>query len=174
MDLQRVNPWIPAFKVCIRCTQLGPVTSFKTKQNEDNKYFKGVIMDKLMTEMNITAWGDEADRFHLLLKENDCFLLINGRIKQQDQKYAGGILNVNCMELDHSTSIELIIDDGSIPLQRNLHFSQISGFGGLKKDDYVNVIALISNIGPKRQLASRYKQKPRFIRTLQIRDQTGI
>ena len=161
-----MNAWIPTFKIVVRCIELGTVRTFNKKNGDQSKFFKAIIMDKLQTEMRVTAWGDEADRFYPLIKQNGCYLLSNGRIKQQDQAFADGISNMNCMELDHSTSIKSLADNGSIPFHSKLKFTPISDFAILQKNHCVNVVASILSVGEKRQLASTYKDKPRFILSL--------
>lgn len=71
------------------------------------------LIDKEGCQIQCTFFGEAAEKFDKILKENHVFLFSNGQVKLANKKYTS-ITNDHCLTFDQNAEIVEVDDDSQI------------------------------------------------------------
>ncbi|CDW83120.1 replication protein a 70 kda dna-binding subunit [Stylonychia lemnae] len=140
-----LNNFSTDWKIRARVTKKGDKKVWRNNKGE------GVLMncdliDKEGCQIQCTFFGEAAEKFDKILKENHVFLFSNGQVKLANKKYTS-ITNDHCLTFDQNAEIVEVDDDSQIK-QQGFSFIALKEIEQKMQNQAIDAIGVIVETGP--------------------------
>jgi replication factor A1 len=166
-----LNPYQNNWKIKVRCTNKEAMRHYHN-QKGDGKLFSVDLLDKDGTEIRATAFNDAAEKFFSIFEKNKVFLISRGQVRLARKGYSS-IKNDYSITLNSDAEVVPVHDnDNSIEAQK-YKFAKISSIEQMDKNTFVDIIGVITDVGPVTSLISSRTQKELKKRSIKVADQSA-
>jgi len=158
----------------VRVTDKQDVRTWKNDRGE-GKLFSFVVMDKAGTEMRVTAFKEECDKFAPIIQEEKTYVIRKFRVKADNYR-KGRVQNEYAITLQRDTIIEEIQESKQFA-QKQVTFTTIADLENIqleeKESKYVDMMCYVREIGELQNITSR-AGKELTKRDLTLGDHTNL
>ena len=120
-----------------------------------------MILDELNESIRATFFNQAVNKFDNTIKLSKIYTFTNGRLKLAKQEYNTCSSSFE-ITFDENSKIDLMYDDGLIPLQKYNFISSINDIQTLQENTVIDVIAIDKSIGECTELTSKTTGKEIF------------
>ena len=138
-------------------------------QKGDGKLFSATLVDA-SGEIRMTAFKDACDKFFDVVHNNRVYLISNALVKISKKQF-GSVKNDYEVHLEGNSLVQECGDEG-IPAT-HYDFVPISRIGQLDKDGFVDVLAVIKEVGSVQSITAKSTQRQLTKRDLTLLDNSS-
>lgn len=139
-----------------------------SNQKGEGKLFSVTLMDE-SGEIRATGFNEAVDNFYELLSEGKVFYISRARVNIAKKQFSN-VNNEYELTLDNNTEVSPC-DDDAVP-QIKYKFTPIDQLGNHEKDEILDVLAVVKDVGELGSINSKATQKPFSKRDITLVDQT--
>ena len=144
-----LNPYNSNWTVLARVGSKGDLRTFSNAKNPEGKVFTCEIVDSEGTTIEVTAWHEEAAKFHPLLEVGKVYYFCKGQLRPNNQRFSS-VRNDYMMTLNRYSSVDECVDAvDTSKMQSRLEpvaFDKLATFLGRK--GLVDVVGVVTSVGP--------------------------
>lgn len=140
-----LSPYMNRWTIKVRVTKKGDVKTYTNAKGE-GKLLSVDLLDSQGGEIRATMFNEQVDMFSAILEKNHVYMISGGSLKPANAKFSN-LKNEFELTFNSSTHIVPCVDNANeIKMQRYV-FVPISDIVNKAKDDMVDVIGVITQVG---------------------------
>lgn len=168
VPISSLNPYNNHWKLKARVTTKSQMRTWNNSKGT-GKLFSVDLLDDEDGEVRVTMFNDTADRLYDVFQVNKVFYVSGGSIKTANKKFSGHIKNDYEITLNNDADVRLAPDQGSIKLI-SYHFVPIASLTAAMKDTFVDILGIVTNVGPIGTIVSKSTNKEIKKRSITLAD----
>ncbi|XP_059640341.1 replication protein A 70 kDa DNA-binding subunit A-like [Cornus florida] len=170
IPIAALNPYQGRWTIKARVTAKGDLRHYNNPRG-DGKVFSFDLLDSDGGEIRVTCFNAVADQFYNQIEHGKVYLISKGSLKPA-QKAFNHLRNDHEIFLESTSTVQPCFeDDKSIP-QQQFHFRPISDVEGMENNNVVDVIGVVSFVGPTSSIMRKNGTETQR-RVLQLKDMSG-
>jgi len=148
-----LNPYQSRWTIKARVTSKGDIKTWTNAKGE-GKLLSIELLDALGGQIRATMFNDAVDKFSDLLQEGRVYTISKGQLKLANKKFSR-LPNDYELTLGVDADIQYVGEDTGIQHQKFSFKPNIETITQVEKDEYVDVIGVVSNVGPITTLTTK-------------------
>ncbi|GJN36318.1 hypothetical protein PR202_gb25167 [Eleusine coracana subsp. coracana] len=169
VPVAQLNPYQSRWTIKARVTAKTDIRTYNNAKGP-GKVFSFDLLDKDFGEIRVSCFNAQVDQFYDQIEVDKVYLISRGTVKPADKKYKT-LKNDLQINLDFGTSIQLCLDDNSIPRQQ-YNFRQISELEIIEVNALVDLVGVVTSVSPSGPLMRKDGTETQK-QTLQLKDMSG-
>ncbi|RMZ88907.1 hypothetical protein DV736_g3864, partial [Chaetothyriales sp. CBS 134916] len=169
--IEGLSPYSHKWTIKARCTNKSDIRTWHNR-NGEGKLFSVNLLDE-SGEIRATGFNDQCDQLYDLFQEGSVYYITSPCKVQIAKKQFSNINNDYELTFERETRVEKAEDQQDVP-QVKFHFTRISELASVEKDNTIDVIGILRDVGETSQIISKTTSKPYDKRELTLVDQTGF
>lgn len=165
----QLSPYQNKWTIKARVIQKSPIKHWSNQRGE-GKLFNVTLMDD-SGEIRATGFNEAVDNFYELLQEGKVFYIGRARVNLAKKQF-NNVQNDYEIMFERESEVTPCNDQEAVP-QLKFKFVPLSEIGNTEKDQMVDVIGIIKDVGEVSSITSKATQKPFAKRELTLVDSTG-
>jgi len=171
VPVAHLNPYQNTWTIKARVTAKTDLRHYNNK-NGAGKVFSFDILDGQGGEIRVTCFNAQADQFFDLIEVDKVYLISKGSVKAAQKKF-NSLNHEYEIALDFRSSIEVCVDDDSNIPRPHYNFRQISEIENLEAGTIVDLIGIVTSVGPSGTIIRKLDNSEVQKRNLQLKDMSG-
>lgn len=168
--IEGLSPFAHKWTIKARVTQKSDIKTWH-KATGEGKLFSVNLLDET-GEIKATGFNDQCDAFYDLLQEGQVYYISTPCRVSLAKKQFSNLPNDYELAFERDTVIEKAEDQTNVP-QVRFNFCTIQELQGVEKDNTVDIIGVLKEVGEINEITSKKDGKPFSKRDLTIVDDTG-
>merc|ERR1719357_1325345 len=164
-----LNPYQSTWRIKVRVTKKESMRHYHN-QKGDGKLFGLDLLDKEGTEIRAVCFNETADKFYSVFDKDKVYIISRGSVRLAKKGFSH-ITNDYSITLNQDSEVTEV-KDSSIQSQK-YNFVQIAGIEQVEPKQFVDVIGVVTEVGPLSTIMSNKTQKEIKRRSLKIADQSA-
>jgi len=164
-----LNPYQSTWRIKVRVTKKDTMRHYHN-QKGDGKLFGLDFLDKDGTEIRAVCFNETADKFYGVFEKDKVYIISRGSVRLARKGFSH-ITNDYSITLNNDSEV-VQVEDSSIQSQK-YNFVQIAGIEQVEPKQFVDVIGVVTEVGPLSTIMSNKTQKEIKRRNLKIADQSA-
>jgi len=168
--IEGISPFTHKWTIKARVTVKSDIKTWH-KSTGEGKLFSVNLLDE-SGEIKATGFNDQCDAFYDLLQEGSVYYISTPCRVQLAKKQFSNLPNDYEITFERETVIEKADDQSSVP-QMKFNFCNIQALQDVEKDNTVDVIGVLKEVGEVSEIISKKDGRPFQKRELTLVDDTG-
>lgn len=168
--IEGLSPFQHKWTIKARVTSKSDIKTWH-KPTGEGKLFSVNLLDE-SGEIKATGFNDQCDAFYDVLQEGSVYYISSPCRVQLAKKQFSNLPNDYEITFERDTRIEKAEDQSNVP-QVRFNFCTIQELQNVEKDNTVDVIGVLKDVGQVDQITSKTSGKPFQKRELTLVDDTG-
>ncbi|KAK4089691.1 hypothetical protein ACCO45_006025 [Purpureocillium lilacinum] len=168
--IEGLSPFAHKWTIKARVTVKSDIKTWH-KASSEGKLFSVNLLDET-GEIKATGFNDQCDAFYDLLQEGSVYYISSPCRVQLAKKQFTNLPNDYELTFERDTVIEKAEDQTSVP-QVRFNFCNIQDLQNVEKDNTVDVIGVLKEVGEVSEITSKKDGRPFQKRELTLVDDTG-
>ncbi|KAI7689463.1 replication factor A 1, rfa1, partial [Hortaea werneckii] len=168
--IEAITPYAHRWTIKARVTHKGEIKHWHNK-NGEGKLFSVTFLDE-SGEIRATGFNDAVDNFYELLQKDQVYYVSNPCRVQLAKKQFSNVNHDYELTFERDTNIEKAEGDEGVP-QVTYSFTTIEGLQSVDKDQNIDIIGVLQDVGEVSEIVSKTTSKPYSKRELTLVDDTG-
>ncbi|QUC23289.1 uncharacterized protein UV8b_07530 [Ustilaginoidea virens] len=168
--IEGLSPFQNKWTIKARVTTKSDIKTWH-KPTGEGKLFSVNLLDE-SGEIKATGFNDQCDAFYDLLHEGSVYYISSPARVNLAKKQFSNLANDYEITFERDTRIERAQDQTNVP-QVRFNFCTIQELQHVEKDNTVDVIGVLKDVGPVSEIVSKSSGKPFQKRELTLVDDTG-
>ncbi|KAK5114489.1 hypothetical protein LTR62_002424 [Meristemomyces frigidus] len=168
--IEALSPYAHRWTIKARCTHKGDIKTWHNK-NGEGKLFSANFLDD-SGEIRATGFNDAVDNFYELLQEGSVYYVSSPCKVQLAKKQFSNLNNDYELTFERDTQVEKAEDMDGVP-QVRYNFTSLSDLQSVEKDNTIDCIGVLSEVGEVSEIVGKTSAKPYSKRELTLVDNTG-
>lgn len=168
--IEGLSPYSHKWTIKARVTSKSDIKRWH-KASSEGRLFSVNLLDE-SGEIKATGFNDQCDMFFDLLQEGSVYYISAPCRVQIAKKQFSNLSHDYEMTFENGTSIVKAEDQSSVP-QMRFNFCNIQDLQNVEKDNTVDIIGVLKEVGEESQITSKKTGQPFSKRDLTIVDDTG-
>jgi len=164
-----LNPYQSSWRIKVRVTKKDTMRHYHN-QKGDGKLFGLDLLDKEGTEIRAVCFNETADKFYGVFEKDKVYLISRGSVRLARKGFSH-ITNDYSITLNNDSEV-VQVEDHEI-LSQKYNFVAIANIEQVEPKQFVDVIGVVTEVGPMSTIMSNKSQKEIKRRNLKIVDQTA-
>lgn len=169
--IEGLSPFAHKWTIKARVTSKSDIKTWH-KATGEGKLFSVNLLDET-GEIKATGFNDQCDAFYDLLQEGQVYYISTPCRVSLAKKQFSNLPNDYELAFERDTVIEKAEDQTNVP-QVRFNFCSIQDLQGVEKDNVVDVIGVLKEVGEINEIVSKNSGKPFQKRDLTVVDDTGF
>lgn len=169
--IEALSPYAHKWTIKARCSHKGEVKTWHNK-NGEGKLFSVNFLDE-SGEIRATGFNDAVDQWYDILEEGNTYYISAPCRVQLAKKQFSNVNNDYELTFEKDTQIEKAEDDTGVP-QVSYNFVTLADLQTTEKDQNIDCIGVLSEVGEVGEIVSKASGKPFNKRELTLIDNTGF
>jgi replication factor A1 len=169
--IEALSPYAHKWTIKARCSHKGEVKTWHNK-NGEGKLFSVNFLDE-SGEIRATGFNDAVDQWYDILVEGNTYYVSAPCRVQLAKKQFSNVNNDYELTFEKDTQIEKAEDDSGVP-QVRYNFITLADLQTVEKDQNIDCIGVLSEVGEVNEIVSKTTSKPYNKRELTLIDNTGF
>jgi len=170
--VESLAPYSP-FIIKVRVTSKSDMRTFRQGMGE-GKLFTAEVIDKDGSEITCTFFGEAAEKFYPILKENGVYIMRDGNVRMQNSKYNKKNNNEYQIVYDKKdVFIQPVQDDTDIMLSK-FNYTKISKISELDVNSVVDIATFVKEIGDCIEIPLKKNNELKERRSLILYDDSKV
>lgn len=171
--ISALSPYQNTWTICARVASKSDIRTFTSKKGTEGKVFSVNLLDE-SGEIKVTCFGDAADMFFPIFEAGKIYQISKGQIKMAQRQFST-VQNDYEIYLDKASQVIWIPEEPNnknafkIP-KAKYNFVQFSNLGACQKDETIDVIGIVKQLGELSQITTKATQKQLDKRDLTLVD----
>lgn len=170
IPIAALNPYQGRWTIKARVTAKGELKHYNNPRG-DGKVFSFDLLDSDGGEIRATCFNAVADQFYNQIEVGKVYLLSKGSLRPAQKAY-NHLQNDQEIFLESMSIIQPCFDDDSSIPQQQFHFRHISDIEGMENNSIVDIIGIVSFIGPPASIMRKNGTETQR-RVLHLKDMSG-
>ncbi|GER57613.1 replication protein A 70 kDa DNA-binding subunit [Striga asiatica] len=170
IPIAALNPYQGRWTIKARVTAKSDLRLYNNAKG-DGKVFSFDLLDSDGGEIRATCFNAVADQFYGQIEPGRVYMVSRGTLKPAQKAY-NHLRNDHEITLDNFSTVQACFDDDNSIPQQQFHFRPISDIEVLDNTSVVDVIGIVSSVGPSSSIM-RKNGTETVKRTLQLKDMSG-
>ncbi|XP_066362133.1 replication protein A 70 kDa DNA-binding subunit C-like [Miscanthus floridulus] len=171
VPVAHLNPYQNTWTIKARVTAKTDLRHYNNNKGA-GKVFSFDLLDGQGGEIRATCFNAQADQFFDLIEVDKVYLISKGSVKPA-RKLFNSLNHEYEITLDFKSSIEVCVDDDSNIPRQQYNFRQISEIENLEAGAIVDLIGIVTSVGPSATIIRKVGGSEAQKRTLQLKDMSG-
>lgn len=167
--IEGLSPFAHKWTIKARVTLKSDIKTWH-KASGEGKLFSVNLLDE-SGEIKATGFNDQCDAFYDLLQEGSVYYISTCRVNLAKKQFTN-LPNDYELTFERDTVIEKAEDQSSVP-QIRFNFCNIQELQNVEKDNTVDLIGVLKEVGEVNELTSKKDGRPFQKRDLTVVDDTG-
>lgn len=171
--ISALSPYQNTWTICARVASKSDIRTFTSKKGTEGKVFSVNLLDE-SGEIKVTCFGDAADMFFPIFEVGKIYQISKGQIRMAQRQFST-VQNDYEIYLDKTSQV-IWMPEGpnnknasKIP-KAKYNFVQFSNLGACQKDEIIDVIGIVKQLGELSQITTKATQKQLDKRDLTLVD----
>jgi replication factor A1 len=169
--IEALSPYAHKWTIKARCSHKGDIKTWHNK-NGEGKLFSANFLDE-SGEIRATGFNDAVDQWYEVLQEGSTYYISAPCRVQLAKKQFSNVNNDYELTFEKDTQIEKAEDDSGVP-QVTYNFVSLADLQTIEKDQNIDCIGVLSEVGEVNEIVSKTTSKPYNKRELTLVDNTGF
>ncbi|KAM7264105.1 hypothetical protein ACFE04_001788 [Oxalis oulophora] len=170
IPISALNPYQGRWTIKARVTAKSELRLYNNARG-DGKIFSFDLLDHDGGEIRVTCFNAVADQFYNQIECGRVYMISKGNIKGAQKAY-NHLPNEHEIHLEASSVVQPCFEDDEAIPQQQFHFRPISDIEGLESKNVLDLIGLVTSIGPATSIMRKNGTETQK-RTLQLKDRSG-
>ena len=171
LPIEALSPYAHRWTIKARCTHKSDIKTWHNK-NGEGKLFSANFLDD-SGEIRATGFNDAVDTWYEVLQEGSVYYLSAPCKVQLAKKQFSNLNNDYELTFEKDTLIEKAEDTEGVP-QVQFNFTSLSDLQTVEKDNTIDTIGILTDVGEVSEITSKSTGKPYSKRELTLVDNTGF
>ncbi|CAD6334907.1 unnamed protein product [Miscanthus lutarioriparius] len=171
VPVAHLNPYQYTWTIKARVTAKTDLRHYNNNKGA-GKVFSFDLLDGQGGEIRATCFNAQADQFFDLIEVDKVYLISKGSVKPARKQF-NSLNHEYEITLDFKSSIEVCVDDDSNIPRQQYNFRQISEIENLEAGAIVDLIGILTSVGPSATIIRKVGGLEAQKRTLQLKDMSG-
>lgn len=168
--IEAITPYAHRWTIKARVTHKGDIKTWHNK-NGEGKLFSVTFMDD-SGEIRATGFNDAVDSWYDILEKDQVYYVSNPCRVQLAKKQFSNVNHDYELTFERDTQIEKSEDTEGVPTVQ-FNFQPLEKLQSIDKDNSVDVIGVLQDVGEVSEIVSKTTSKPYSKRELTLVDDTG-
>ncbi|KAK3707033.1 Replication factor A protein 1 [Vermiconidia calcicola] len=168
--IESLSPYAHKWTIKARCTSKGEIKTWHNTRG-DGKLFSANFLDE-SSEIRATGFNNAVDQWYDVLQEGSVYYISSPCKVQLAKKQYSNLPNDYELTFENDTIIEKAEDAEGVP-QVSFNFTSLADLQNVEKDNTIDCIGVLSDVGELSEITSKTTNKPFNKRELTLVDNTG-
>lgn len=168
--IESLSPYAHKWTIKARCTSKSDIKTWH-KATGEGKLFSANFLDE-SSEIRATGFNDAVDQWYDVLQEGSVYYISSPCKVQLAKKQFSNLPNDYELTFERDTVVEKAEDAEGVP-QVSFNFTSLADLQSVEKDNTIDCIGVLSDVGELSEITSKTTNKPFNKRELTLVDNTG-